>query len=75
MIFPLNFLKIKFYIKQTKILKAIDIINLLIKKYEDYNLNIKEKKLDLKMNLLFKIIILITKKSNLLNLLNLKNSI
>jgi hypothetical protein len=71
MIFPLNFLKIKFYIKQTKILKAIDIINLLIKKYEDYNLNIKEKKLDLKMNLLFKIIILITKKSNLLNLLNL----
>ena len=71
MIFPLNFLKIKFYIKQTKILKAIDIINLLIKKYEDYNFNIKEKKLDLKMNLLFKIIILITKKSNLLNLLNL----
>ena len=71
MIFPLNFLKIKFYIKQTKILKAIDIINLLIKKYEDYNLNIKEKKLDLKMNLLFKIIILITKKNNLLNLLNL----
>ena len=71
MIFPLNFLKIKFYIKQTKILKAIDIINLLIKKYEDYNLNIKEKKLDLKMNLLFKTIILITKKSNLLNLLNL----
>ena len=71
MILPLNFLKIKFYIKQTKILKAIDIINLLIKKYEDYNLNIKEKKLDLKMNLLFKIIILITKKSNLLNLLNL----
>ena len=48
MIFPLNFLKIKFYIKQTKILKAIDIINLLIKKYEDYNMNIEEKKLDLK---------------------------
>ena len=48
MIFPLNFLKIKFYIKLTKILKAIDIINLLIKKYEDYNMNIEEKKLDLK---------------------------
>ena len=48
MIFPLNFLKIKFYIKSTKILKAIDIINLLIKKYEDYNMNIEEKKLDLK---------------------------
>ena len=53
MIFPLNFLKIKFYIKQTKILKAIDIINLLIKKYEDYNLNIKEKKLDLRIFVCF----------------------
>ena len=48
MIFPLNFLKIKYYIKSQKIHNAIEIINQLINKYEDYDMNIQEKKLDLK---------------------------
>ena len=48
MIFPLNFLIIKFYIKSNNIQKAIDNINKLITKYEEYNMNIKEKKLDIK---------------------------
>ena len=48
MIFPLNFLKIKFYIKSNNIQKAIDNINKLITKYEEYNMNIAEKKLDIK---------------------------
>ena len=47
MIFPLNFLKIKYYIKSQKIHNAIEIINQLINKYEDYDMNIQEKKLDL----------------------------
>jgi hypothetical protein len=48
MIFPLNFLIIKFYIKSNNIQKAIDNINKLITKYEEYNMNIAEKKLDIK---------------------------
>ena len=48
MIFPLNLLKIKFYIKSKNIHQAIDNINKLIFKYEDYNKNIEEKKLDYK---------------------------
>jgi hypothetical protein len=48
MIFPLNFLKIKFYLKSNNIQQAIDNINKLITKYEEYNINIAEKKLDTK---------------------------
>ena len=48
MIFPLNFLKIKFYLKSNNIQQAIDNINKLISKYEEYNMNIAEKKLDTK---------------------------
>ena len=48
MIFPLNFLKIKFYIKSSNFQQAIDNINKLISKYEDYTTNIAEKKLDKK---------------------------
>ena len=48
MIFPLNFLKIKFYLKSNNIQQAIDSINKLISKYEEYNMNIAEKKLDTK---------------------------
>jgi len=48
MIFPLNFLKIKFYLKSNNIQQAIDNINKLITKYEEYNMNIAEKKLDTK---------------------------
>jgi len=48
MIFPLNFLKIKFYLKSNNIQQAIDNINKLISKYEEYNINIAEKKLDTK---------------------------
>ena len=48
MIFPLNFLKIKFYLKSNNIQQAIDNINKLITKYEEYNMNIAEKKLDIK---------------------------
>ena len=48
MIFPLNFLKIKFYLKYNNIQQAIDNINKLITKYEEYNINIAEKKLDTK---------------------------
>ena len=48
MIFPLNFLKIKFYLKSNNIQQAIDNINKLITKYEEYNMSIAEKKLDTK---------------------------
>jgi len=48
MIFPLNFLKIKFYLKSNNIQQAIDNINKLISKYEEYNMNIAEKKFDTK---------------------------
>ena len=48
MIFPLNFLKIKFYLKSNNIQQAIDNIHKLITKYEEYNVNIAEKKLDTK---------------------------
>ena len=48
MIFPLNFLKIKFYLKSNNIQQAIDNINKLISKYEEYNMSIAEKKLDTK---------------------------
>ena len=48
MIFPLNFLKIKFYLKSNNLQQAIDNINKLITKYEEYNINIAEKKLDTK---------------------------
>ena len=48
MIFPLNFLIIKYNIKTKDFQQAIDIMNKLIIKYEDYYQNIEEKKLDLK---------------------------
>ena len=47
MIFPLNFLIIKYYIKIQNFLQAINNINTLISKYEEYKMNIEEKKLDL----------------------------
>ena len=47
-IFPFNFLIIKYHIKTKNFQQAINIINTLIKSYEDYNMNIEEKKLDLK---------------------------
>ena len=47
MIFPLNFLKIKYYIKSNDIPKAIDLLNKLIIKYEKYKLDIEQKKNDL----------------------------
>ena len=43
MIFPLIFLKIKYYIKSNNIPLAIDIINKLINKYEKYNMNNEEQ--------------------------------
>ena len=43
MIFPLIFLKIKYYIKSNNIPLAIDIINKLINKYEKYNMNYEEQ--------------------------------
>ena len=48
MIFPLAFLKIKYYIISDQIPKAIDNINILIKNYEEYNINIEQKKKDIK---------------------------
>ena len=48
MIFPLNFLKIKYYIKSDNISLAIDLLNKLIIVYEKYKLNIEEKKKDLR---------------------------
>ena len=47
MIFPLNFLIIKYYIKIQNFLQAINNINTLISKYEEYKMNLEEKKLDL----------------------------
>ena len=46
-IFPLNFLRIKYYIKSKNITKAITMIKKLINKYEDYLVNIDEKKNDI----------------------------
>jgi len=43
MIFPLIFLKIKYYIKSNNIPLTIDIINKLINKYEKYNMNNEEQ--------------------------------
>lgn len=48
MIFPLAFLKIKYYIISDQIPKAIDNINILINNYEEYNINIEQKKKDIK---------------------------
>ena len=46
-IFPLNFLRIKYYIKSKNITQAISTIKKLINKYEDYLNNIEEKKKDI----------------------------
>ena len=46
-LFPLNFLKIKYYIKTKDYSQAINLIKTLINKYEDYLLNIEEKKKDI----------------------------
>ena len=46
-IFPLNFLRIKYYIKSKNITKAMTMIKKLINKYEDYLVNIDEKKNDI----------------------------
>ena len=46
-IFPLNFLRIKYYIKSKDITQAISTIKKLINKYEDYLNNIEEKKKDI----------------------------
>ena len=46
-IFPLNFLRIKYYIKSKDITQAMSLIKKLINKYEDYLNNIEEKKNDI----------------------------